>query len=315
MTLEFREATPADGRFAADVLTARTPGNPRDPVLMSAWWAEVDPQWTNLRRLALLQGAPVGYFEVNWPRWEEGRERYGYLHAAAWPDHDDRLDELIAAAESAARSSGAEFVTFDCPEEDEALLAAFETRGWERRNRAFRSEIDLVGSAARLRSLADESRAKMASQGIALATVAERDDAFVDDLLAMANVAWEDIPRTGPYIPATIEEIRNWMSAPGNSTETWWTAVAEGKPIGLSVMGYPVERGFPHTDTTAVHPDWRGRGVALALKLATLLQAMERGFERARTENDTTNAPILHLNREVLGYQLVPGEQELRLKL
>ena len=315
MTLEYREAVPEDGRFAADVLTARTPGNPRDPVLMSAWWAEVDPMWTHRRRLALLGETPVGYFEVSWPRWEEGVERYGYLHAAVWPDRDQHLDEVITTAEGEARATGAEFVTIDCPEEDGSLLAAFEARGWERRNRAFRSEVDLAGGAGRIREMWETSKARMASQDISLVTVAERDDAFVDDLLEMANVAWVDIPRTGPYIPATIEEIRNWMKAPGNSAETWWVAVAAGKPIGLSVMGYPVERGFPHTDTTAVHPDWRGRGVALALKLATLVQAIDRGFDRARTENDTTNAPILHLNREVLGYQLVPGEQELRLKL
>src|SRR5439155_2794647 len=98
VALDFREAVPTDGRFAADVLTARTPGNPTDPVLMAAWWAEVDQQWTNLRRLALREGSEAGYFEVSWPVWQDGRERYANLRAAVWPDHDDLLQEVVEAA-------------------------------------------------------------------------------------------------------------------------------------------------------------------------------------------------------------------------
>ena len=46
--------------------------------------------------------------------------------------------------------------------------------------------------------------------------------------------------------------------------------------------------------------------MARALKVQSLLQAIELGAKRARTENDGDNTPILHLN-EQLGYRPIPG--------
>ena len=46
----------------------------------------------------------------------------------------------------------------------------------------------------------------------------------------------------------------------------------------------------------------RGRGIARALKCETLMQAMVLGVDRVRTDNDSTNVPILHIN-ETMGYQ------------
>jgi GNAT superfamily N-acetyltransferase len=57
---------------------------------------------------------------------------------------------------------------------------------------------------------------------------------------------------------------------------------------------------------TAVGRAHRNRGIARALKLETIVQAIELGFDRVRTDNDSTNALILHLNAE-LGYRRVFG--------
>jgi RimJ/RimL family protein N-acetyltransferase len=50
--------------------------------------------------------------------------------------------------------------------------------------------------------------------------------------------------------------------------------------------------------------DYRGRGLALLAKRATLVNAAARGVELVSTENDEKNAPMLRVN-EKLGYQLV----------
>ena len=65
-------------------------------------------------------------------------------------------------------------------------------------------------------------------------------------------------------------------------------------------------RGNVWTDWTGTARRIRGRGVARALKLETVMQAIALGTERVRTENDGANAPILHLNAE-LGYVRIPG--------
>ena len=48
--------------------------------------------------------------------------------------------------------------------------------------------------------------------------------------------------------------------------------------------------------------DYRGRGLALLAKRATLVNAAKRGVELVSTENDETNAPMLRVN-EHLGYR------------
>ena len=52
--------------------------------------------------------------------------------------------------------------------------------------------------------------------------------------------------------------------------------------------------------------DYRGRGLALLVKRATLVNAAGCGVELVTTENDETNGPMLRVN-EKLGYQPVGG--------
>jgi RimJ/RimL family protein N-acetyltransferase len=50
--------------------------------------------------------------------------------------------------------------------------------------------------------------------------------------------------------------------------------------------------------------EYRGRGLALAVKLATTRWAAEHGITQISTDNDETNAPMLAINRR-LGYKPV----------
>jgi GNAT superfamily N-acetyltransferase len=52
----------------------------------------------------------------------------------------------------------------------------------------------------------------------------------------------------------------------------------------------------------------RGQGIATALKLKTIEQALAAGVETILTQNDADNAPILKINR-AFGYQ--PLRQQL----
>ena len=74
----------------------------------------------------------------------------------------------------------------------------------------------------------------------------------------------------------------------------------------MSVLAYPPQRGNVWTAWTCTARSVRGRGLARALKLETLAQAIELGVPKVRTANDGENAPILHLN-EQMGYQRLPG--------
>jgi len=85
-----------------------------------------------------------------------------------------------------------------------------------------------------------------------------------------------------------------------------WIARKGDAVVGVSVLLYPATRGNVWTDWTGTARSVRGRGVARALKLETVTQAIDLGVDRVRTENDGANAPILHLNAE-MGYVRIPG--------
>jgi RimJ/RimL family protein N-acetyltransferase len=81
--------------------------------------------------------------------------------------------------------------------------------------------------------------------------------------------------------------------------ETW---------VGLSAVGYFAESNSMYNMITGVDRPYRGRGLALALKLRTIRLARRYGAAYIRTHNDSENAPMLALNRK-LGYQPEPGLQ------
>ena len=62
---------------------------------------------------------------------------------------------------------------------------------------------------------------------------------------------------------------------------------------------------------TGVRRDWRGRGIAGALKRTQLAWAKANGYERLETANETRNVPIQRLN-ERLGYR--PFAERVRLR-
>jgi RimJ/RimL family protein N-acetyltransferase len=74
----------------------------------------------------------------------------------------------------------------------------------------------------------------------------------------------------------------------------------------MSYLKFPPVRGTVWTGFTCTDADHRGRGVARAVKLQSLAQAVELGVPVVRTDNDAENAPMLHIN-ESLGYVRKPG--------
>jgi RimJ/RimL family protein N-acetyltransferase len=74
----------------------------------------------------------------------------------------------------------------------------------------------------------------------------------------------------------------------------------------MSYLKFPPVRGSVFTGYTCCDPGYRGRGIARAVKLQTLAQAVELGVPVVRTDNDSENAPMLHIN-ETLGYVRRPG--------
>ena len=127
-------------------------------------------------------------------------------------------------------------------------------------------------------------------------------DVAPEEVFEVDVITTADVPMTDQ-----LDDIRydDWL-------ETVWrrpsltldgsVAAIEGDHVVAFTMltaNLAIARAF--NDYTATLPDHRGRGLASAVKLASLRWAAENGVETVWTTNDETNAPMLAINRR-LGY-------------
>jgi GNAT superfamily N-acetyltransferase len=81
-----------------------------------------------------------------------------------------------------------------------------------------------------------------------------------------------------------------------------FVALVDGVAAALSLVIADVASGRSHNMFTGTLRAYRGRGLALAVKLASIRWAREHGITSMSTHNDETNAPMLAVNRR-LGYR------------
>ena len=107
-------------------------------------------------------------------------------------------------------------------------------------------------------------------------------------------------------VAESLESFLARSNPPDRPHDRWWLALDGDDVVAMSYLSYPPVRGHVWTHYTCCHRDYRGRGLARGVKLQTLAQAVELGVPFVRADNDSENAPMLHIN-EALGYEAVPG--------
>ena len=110
-----------------------------------------------------------------------------------------------------------------------------------------------------------------------------------------------DIPMDEPITQMPFEEWeRAHWKHPLLAADASFAVVDGDRVVSLTMMRIAGDRGL--TDMTGTLREYRGRGLARLVKLASLDAAARRGVTRVTTENDRTNAPMLALN-ERLGFR------------
>jgi len=85
----------------------------------------------------------------------------------------------------------------------------------------------------------------------------------------------------------------------------FFIAVHQGDYIGqCSLMHYAADNSLFH-DLTGVRKEYRGRGIALALKVRALCFAQTAGYSLVKTDNEINNRRMLEIN-ERLGFKRLP---------
>jgi RimJ/RimL family protein N-acetyltransferase len=120
-------------------------------------------------------------------------------------------------------------------------------------------------------------------------------------VFALDSEAMLDTPGDVPMDAGSFEQwLDEYWRHPDTDLDASVAAVVDGRPVAFSQLR--VQGGRAFNDMTGTLRDYRGRGLALLVKRATLVNAARRGVKLVSTENDETNGPMLRVN-EKLGYR------------
>lgn len=116
----------------------------------------------------------------------------------------------------------------------------------------------------------------------------------------------DDMPGALGRNRAPYERWRNnFRTRPEMNPGGWIMAIDGDRWVGLSSVVKREDDGY-FTGFTGIEREYRGRGIALALKVVALVHAQSVGATVIYTSNHSVNAPMLAVNRK-LGYEPEPG--------
>jgi len=180
-----------------------------------------------------------------------------------------------------------------------------EDKGFRVDRHIFESALDLATfDESRFAGASEEAKAS----GVRFFTFAEVDNTEDNQhgYYELSKRNSLDIPGSEGLFPSFEDYRRFVFEASWYRPEGQFIAAAGEQWVGMSSVAYFKETNSTYTMHTGVLRDYRGRKIALALKLLGIRWSKQIGALYTRTNNDAQNAPILAIN-EKLGYQPKPG--------
>ena len=288
-----------------EIFNTTTPDDPSS--LDEIRWSDRTYQGT-LRLLAEVDGRAVGAATVGrihmYP--PEHADLWGSIVVAPTDRRRGIGEALLVAISDHARGGGKTGLQSRASEARPEGIAFLAHRGFTELERSRMVRLELAGHVP--------SDVRMPA-GIALTTLAERAD-LIGGVHAVAVEAFADIPGgDDPIAAGDLAEFRaRDVDRPGVPHEAFMIAldVATDDVVGYaSLMMIPGSTTVAWHDMTAVLRAWRGRGIAVALKRATIGWAIRNDLTALDTGNDEDNAPMRAVNAR-LGYQPLPDEVTMR---
>ncbi len=244
--------------------------------------------------------------------WNVVRRKYrmGLMVHADWRKHGVG-GGLLEAILTALRSSPPVTLQARTWEAWTDSLRFLRRRGFDEIHRMIELQLNLID--ADLTALADLP-CSLKAQGVQFTTLRleGEDDKFwanLTDLQQNAIIDWPDPDPDGAVMTPTEADVRRMFYSLKTTADMIFLAKAGGLFIGYTALG-PDHRAPEAIGTgpTAVRLEYRGRGVATALKVLALTYAREQGWNAATTRS--ANPVMIHVN-EKLGFQR--GRAEVRL--
>jgi len=150
--------------------------------------------------------------------------------------------------------------------------------------------------------------------GVTIATLAER-PGLAHGVWEVACEAFPQIPHGGdaPMQSGGYEEFAAFhLSGPRYIPEATFVALARGEVVGYAQLAWMSRSaGIADHAMIAVREDWRGYGVAQALKAAQIAWAIDTGLDELRAGNDERNDPARAVNAH---FPYIPLPDYLQLR-
>ncbi|MGM0884497.1 MAG: GNAT family N-acetyltransferase [Bacillota bacterium] len=197
-------------------------------------------------------------------------------------------------------------------DDNRAAIDFASRRGFVIERHAFQSLLSLDGNQAQLDAALSGFTEPKEVRFLTLAD--EPGEVSEQKLYQLYKESLVDIPGYLGDVP-DFNEWRKWyLQVDGYAPERVMIAADGDRFIGVTnVLHNPQTNGMYH-EYTGVSRDYRGRGIAYALKIKAVQMAISRKASYLRTDNDSTNEPILKINRK-LGYLPLRGSYRIVAQL
>lgn len=247
------------------------------------------------------KGEIVGY-GISWRApWTEAGELNHLL--AVHPDYRKQGigRALYKELENWAVLNGASKLNYEVNDHEASSITFAEHRGFEQERHLFESVLELPNDSL-------GSMYSLPQSSIVIKPLSEMEESDAErKLYELYKVTSRDIPGiSGDYFD--FSEWKKWtLELPGARPEYVLIALDEDRFVGVAHLLHQSSTQSMYHEYTGVDKAYRGRGIGFALKMSAVKLAEQLNIKYLRTNNDSLNHPMLHINRDLLGYKPVPG--------
>jgi GNAT superfamily N-acetyltransferase len=273
------------------------------------WW-RLRAQEIRVTMLALNDECQaIGYWDVDRETWMEPGHFYAKVIVAPQERGRGLGTRMYEDLLRAAHEHGATHLESRVRDNDLVSLKFAEKRGFQIDHHSFESTLDLTDFDEHR---FDDLTRRLQAQGFRFFSLAEAGvtEENKHKLYEVNRLSGLDNPGNDGVFPDFYAFSKNVFEASWFRADTQILAAHDDCWVGLSAIGLYPENNYAYNAFTGVLHEYRGRGLAQALKLQTILLAKKVGARYIRTHNDSKNAPMLAVNRK-LGYKPEPGYYEL----
>jgi mycothiol synthase len=187
-----------------------------------------------------------------------------------------------------------------------------QTRGFVERTRLYHQRLKLAGFDFDGKSVTQ----KLSANGYSISSFSdlESDPEWQEKLYKLYVEADADVPRIRAFEAESFEQFKTkTLENPRLLKVASFVAVKNDQWVGLSLHRVRPDKTHLHTGMTGVLREHRGQDLALALKLRAIEYAINHGFTELHSNNASTNAPMLAVNKK-LGFERSLAQIQLEKK-